>query len=529
MHTLNRTEQWIYGKSVNSIFVLGLVGLWEFREQRQAVAGDVLHLDAWFGQNEVIYFKPLQDFRQYEVKFNLGEQSSQLFTYLDCDKESCWTFRLSTDPRLPSGLYRVSHQGKFLETKLISRQGTIGDHRLRIENYNSKLAIFLDDEFIVENPIKGNEFPLRFRSGDFKLTIQEIKVTQLDGQIKKINFKKPFSWPYFLSTFLLQLVLVAFMGMYFRSDSKRFYKILYLQTNILVLALVFYSVDRFFWSNHYLTANLNPEGNMRLSATIYLESLRNKAVDWWDPNRIHRWNYTILASQMGWLSGRDFSSDPGLLSAQFNKLQTMTSQNTLTFSSMIDPKPQTRDFRVAFLGGSQTWGAGASAGEYTFPSIVVQGLKGKLNRNIHGVNFAKCAWKLENILTIMPELLSYNPHLVVLNFGLNDYDTKAMKFESQFLSLINSLQRKTTKILVVVEPFGSDRPNHAQKRNQIKKMAKENHIHYFDLADIMQAPEQFQTGIIWHDLAHFTDYGHELAAKLILNSESLAQLLVKKN
>lgn len=181
----------------------------------------------------------------------------------------------------------------------------------------------------------------------------------------------------------------------------------------------------------------------------------------------------------------------------------------------ISPEPAPGVTRIVFLGTSQTRGEGASVRENGF-----------VPRVEHLLNEEGAGWRVEclnasvpgdrstGLLKMYRELwLDYKPRLTVINLSVNDRDAAVFAENLRDLVLLNREHGIDT--MFVLEATSLETYAAAEDRRIAMGQAGEelgvpvidSHHAMFNAAD---------TGFLWWDLVHPTDYGHEVIAKTLV-------------
>lgn len=161
---------------------------------------------------------------------------------------------------------------------------------------------------------------------------------------------------------------------------------------------------------------------------------------------------------------------------------------------------------VLWLGGSQTWGAGASSREKTVFS--------RVEKEFPNFTFVNGAFsdariaELHDSLKIIAGKASI--HTVVLVVGVND--TWNPNFEGHLRELIVAIKEKAQNLLLVVEPSELTSSQELNRALDLVRTAKiEDGMKRFDLYRAFQA--RGDRAFDWWDFVHFTDAGHSFSAK----------------
>jgi lysophospholipase L1-like esterase len=189
-----------------------------------------------------------------------------------------------------------------------------------------------------------------------------------------------------------------------------------------------------------------------------------------------------------------------------------------------------------FIGSSQTWGAGASSYEKTFPAIFEKILNNKIielppdassasqvlgvstdqkikivNTGISGVTSSELLEEYQS------EWIKLKPKILFINLSSNDftYGDFETKFKNNIENFIELNENNNIRTVLLIEA-GSVELNRKNPLHQIlTEIAKNEKILLIDIDQYLK--DKNQTGLIWWDYVHLTDYGHQLVAEYILN------------
>ncbi len=187
------------------------------------------------------------------------------------------------------------------------------------------------------------------------------------------------------------------------------------------------------------------------------------------------------------------------------------------------PPPDVR--RILFVGGSQTWGSGASSDQ----AGVVARIESMLAERdpTPGVRYQTVNGAVGglNSLELRPFLeqhwLDLHISVVVANLGFNDED-ETMLAEG-LPPLIDACQRQGIPVLLSLEPSTFVVHNRSLEKHRIMRdIAGSWGV---PIAEPQAAiPPDHQVGFLWWDFVHMTDHGQELLAQAIY--PALEQLIL---
>lgn len=168
---------------------------------------------------------------------------------------------------------------------------------------------------------------------------------------------------------------------------------------------------------------------------------------------------------------------------------------------------------IVVMGASQTWGAGASSSGTTFTAVLQDSLRNTLrDSNITVINVG--------VSDIDPETMCgdyinrwslYQPQLVIINASNNGVDTNLLKEKLQVLVTYNRQHKIST---LFIEGPAEDANRLFEKDMALRTIAGTNGITSVEMQSVMQ--QYKDSGYLWWDAVHLSDYGHYIFAKRIL-------------
>lgn len=484
-NTLSNNGSW---DSTKIGLEMHLMGAEEFFNGTQALENDQLNLGAWSGCQEVISRSRFDyDIFKSDVFF---ENGAYVIIHLRVDGGQKKSIKLSSK-QSDNFCLQIDDGGKFLEKKKIEG--------LDLEPnrwYQVKIAL-LNEEAIID--FNGQKVSCQFgRLEDSKIGFRgSLAHTYVDNIVlqngEKTVFSEDFSnknelpklvfWKgLFLS--LIQLLLIKFLSKVFQG--KRVKK-----------RIIFILVSL----NLSLIASL-------IAIYIYLFS--------------HAGSYPNLESIMSRLRVKEAEWVDKELEIISDKVMTDYSDNS---------QPT-----IMFIGTSQTWGAGASKLQRTFPFLIEKELneqlatsssEGKYLNQLLEVSDDK-KFKVINIgvsgsvsgallRKYKEDWIELNPKLVLINLSNNDfqYGLSEDGFRSNLSQMIELNNENMIKTILIVEPRSVELTEENPFIHTLFELAETYQLPLIDLNQHVE--EKNDSGLIWWDFIHFTDYGHQLAADYISN------------
>ena len=186
---------------------------------------------------------------------------------------------------------------------------------------------------------------------------------------------------------------------------------------------------------------------------------------------------------------------------------------------------------ILFIGTSQTWGAGASKPSMTYPAQVEKNLRKCFSDSaITVINTGISGSKSNELFSLYTnEWSKYSPLLTIIDLSTNDLDTTLFKETiDKFIRMNNANNIKT---MLIAEPNSYNWHFLTAKHDIMKAEGKKYKVQVFDMQSYLDSCSE--TGFLWWDAFHCTDYGYRLFADRITPEiENLMEhdsLLVKFN
>ncbi|MBY0553761.1 SGNH/GDSL hydrolase family protein [bacterium] len=530
-HTLASQNSWYSFKKISSSYFLGFMGSDEFLFERQSLAGQNLNLGTWFGYQDILYRKPLPDFKEYSVHFNLESEKSYLLIYLNCDQEKCWAFRASANSEYPTALLLVSNSGEYLRRVDLGSSSSIGTggHIFTVRRQGQNYEIWLNDIPYSKFEYAFEYKPIRFMGGISPVNISAINFTDVADKTTALNFKTIFSIKIFLICLTIISVLSLVILIFFRKNIQ-VWNISYTALSVLLLvSLVFYVFDNYYWSHLYLTEKTNPTAKTGTKILNNLEQYRNKLFV--SKSDLHGQHFFL--HQNIWFQPFQKLQQKNL-GIGINDFQIIDSNGHTIFkkdiNSDIEKINQSNYLKVAFIGGSQAWGGGATSLNKTWAALIIKTLATKTNRKVVGINFSICGGVLYNFIERADLINKFKPDLFIASFGANDLPTPDLHFKFQLKEFSEKINLKQINTLLTIEAYSHEySETETPKATFIRQFAVENELPLVSLHEYFQSPAVVDSGNMWHDQLHFTDFGHILSSRFFTNTTPYKKLLGNLN
>lgn len=488
-NTLNKNNKWDSGKLK---LEMGVMGAWNFFNQTQPLNKNYLNLGTWHGFQEIVTKK---DFKYNKIEFDtLIDNNAYLVNHFIISDDQKFSIKLSSELQ-KSYCLTIKESGKFLNKKLLNNLIITPNqwaHVSIIINENEALITINNQTFNCPKP-QSNKSKIGFKNGYNDTLIDNIILKNND----KIVFQESFSnnrnilsiiTILFLLITLIQSIIFLILIKLFKNKKNILFILIALNTSLLFSILISYMYLLFFFTGNY--PNLES----------FFSKLKTQEQEWID-----------------------------------NEVQIISQQIMENFKNDDQQK-------IMFLGSSQTWGAGASNKTKSFP-IVFENLLNKsletssqssnLSHQILGVSTDQ---KIKTINagisgTTSSELLNeyqnewikLKPNLVFVNLSSNDftYDIPREIFKRNIEKLIELNRENNIQTVLLIEASSNELKIENYFHTILKEMAQRESILIIDINDYLK--EKNNTGLIWWDFIHPTDYGHQLIAEYIL------EILIENN
>lgn len=530
---LAHQQNWYSLKYINSKYFFGIPATLDFMFERTSLAGEKLNLSKWFGHHQIIYKNELTNLKELKIDFSLDTENSYLLVYLNCDDLKCWVYRASRNENLRSGFYLVEHDGRFIESKPLNNltHSQLNQFNLRINN--SQLEIFLNNELLETLPDQLPYRPLRLSSGLSATSVYKIKALNAtannssDIQKIEINFSAPFNLVRFVIMFFI-LVFALSMILYFTYNKYALSVVTYLFFLILFFTSTYYFFDRYYYSHLYFRAQHDGVSQyLEANEFIDFEKYRRQffSVDKTNPKDFEFINSPI------WFKPAQTQQLRPKMNIHIKDLQIIKPNGDIEFKKDITTdlkKMSNTVYKIGFLGGSQTWGAGATDQFQSWPSLIIQELNKKTNRPVVGINFSECGTGIKKFKAVMPEIIKAKPNLLILNFGANDFSLPTEEFLKFLYIIQKDFNDNNIEVLYSIEAVNTEiNDDETPKGEILRSFTKQFNQKLLNLHNHLSFTDLVNSGLIWNDQIHFTNYGHRLTADFFIQQAQLLESIKK--
>ena len=515
-NTLVENGNWINAKTLMAVSPMGA---YSFIRTRHALHRNRLNLQAWHAYNEVLlnrWFRP----GRIAATFVLGPNAwlSVLFNRNEAGYDGV---RFSRDPKYPSLFFHADRQGRF-EKRVDLGVLRLGRHwhELILDFSRGHLRVGLDGVTLALPEVTplAEQF-IGLRSGGGATIVDRISAVNANGQVildETFRNVRGRGKVLVVSAVVLSLPFALFAIGVVRGkfQTRALFRVITLQVVLVITVSILAGTDMLFWSRIYVYyMGHTPVGRVGVPWLAEVEALRMAI---------------FHAGDTRWLSGKRLGSipiEPRIVTAvtswdqkppiSFKRIRMAAlrdQQPRVLDDAELDgwPPKDAGDFRLAFVGTSQTFGEGAEVESEAFVFRLHRILAGELapGRNLETFNFSiKGAHSSILLQQYRRRWHKVTPDLVVINLSWND--TGAVSFERNLRAFIGDNREMGSATVLVIEPnVRWTLPTHEVMR----RVASELDVPLFDLHGYMNRPEVRDAGFLWWDNIHLTSFGHRQAA-----------------
>lgn len=473
-----------------------VMGSWLFVAQRQAVFDSALDLAKWYGNNELISRSAFEDSSCWFFELSIPLQGIFLATLRQADQPII-SFLLSRSHLEKTSIVKFDQHGKLLSRKIISQDIRYSDNEplvVRVCRQERDVSFVINDRNVASVKIASNRDKLWFGIGNRAHTVIIDEVRQLDREGNSL-FKDDFSTqvPFWL-VIIISLIAVLIHQYCARNQTQRNYVLVI--SSMTICLLLYAGFDRFFWSRQ-LPYNSWQSDSLKIQVLQGFEKIR----DSFFPYATFK---QVFAKTM------EFAQ----VSRIVNYEHWHETKNHFTYGEEAAKRS------VLLLGASQTWGAGATYEKFTVGAQIQKMLEEERNDDAFLELFAVAGATSQHLAKLVEEE-KFNKLFwdsIVINLASNDQDLE--KFRSGIERLLRWSSQRSRNIFLVKEANSPEFSNELLKRkHEILSELAFLHKHRVIETDIAVGSKKvFQTGHVWWDYVHLTDWGQYLLAREIVKS-----------
>lgn len=482
-NTLSNNNNW---NSEKLKLGMGVMGAWNFFNQTQPLNRNQLNLGAWHGFQEII---TKESFKYNQIEFDaLINQNAYLISHFAITDGQKFSIKLSADDQESSCLV-IDQFGKFTDKK------TLNNLAITPNQWNHIIIIFDNNESLISVNGQSYKCPTQnlieskigFKNGYSSTLIDNVILKNNDQTIFQDEFNNNKNFTFislstFLSLALIQLLIYLVLVKIFKDKKKTLFLLTSLNTSLILSLITLYFYLLFSFTGNY--PNLDS----------LLNNFKSQEQEWVD-----------------------------------NELEIISQEVMNTFVNDENEK-------IMFIGSSQTWGAGASDVKSSFPLIFEELLNKKISTASESSNIYQRVLGVSTDQEIRvvntgisgttsselfdeykSEWISLKPKLVFINLSSNDftYDIPEEIFRENIKNFINLNKQSNIKTILLIEASSKEIDEENYFQETLKEIAQKEEIIIIDVNQYLK--EKNDSGLIWWDFIHPTDYGHKLIAEYILN------------
>lgn len=432
-----------------------VMGSAAFMISYRPLAGNRLDLSTWFSYQQIIYKKPFQTSRlSFELELKPG---GELFLFLS-EKEGLVRGLRFFKPEVDSPVTIAR------EFSLVQGQYSEKDREWSIEEEASVSKVSIGPDFVKQPKKSSIPWPspienLKFWGNSEPVLLDAIRFKdELSNTWIEENFNPAMTfWPWLVFG-LLGLILLNFAAIRLKSFQKWAIRLGFLMCLL--------SVGWFFF---------------------FKRSMQYKYQPFWT------------------LNFQDYE----------NRIEGSGSVRKRVKAKYSGKQKKKNQKRILMIGSSQTWGAGASKEENTFVRLFEKQLNADQDSLEYVcINTGISAMTSDSLwLFYQEDWLDLEPDEVVINLGNNDQDSSLFRQSMRSILEINAQNEIPTLLILEPNDFLSD--NLIINHGVSAKLARE---YGFSLFDLQAHMDKSENPLMFWDYVHFTDYGHQWAAKGLFES-----------
>ncbi len=488
-NTLENNGRWV---STKTTLERGLLGAYSFITERQTLAGGALQLNAWHGNNEVTSVDGTLEPVRIEFDLRLGKLA---YTGVFFDRRPGEAYEgvlLSTVRRFRNRVFEASPTGEFLAARPLAARLVAEDRwqRVRLELSRGSVEVFVDDVTLgrFDRPEGPRGGAIGFRCGVRDASIDNVVVVDGDGRRWIDSFDAPADSGR-VTLGVVSLLLAANLGLFVllrratRAEGLNLaFSLLMVNATLLVVtALIFFLVvmraDRYLFADDRLAEQ---EAYFRKGAA---DVVMDEIV-----------------------------------------LRHAPSSNQEQEEGAAEPAAEREDnnYRILFVGGSQTWGAGAAREDEVFVRVL-EGLLDDVARRtslesgrppvrFETVNAGFSAHKAADLVPLVTDLLALlEPRMVVINVSSNDKGNS--HFARPLARLVDLSVESGAQVLLVQEANSPEtwRKGLGVRHQEMAALAEARDLPIVDMHHHLASRRW--TGFLWWDHVHLTTFGQRLLAE----------------
>lgn len=507
-NTLSNNDNWTSGKMSLS---MGVMGAEQFFTQTQPLNRNHLNLGSWHGFQEIIS-KDSFNFNSLEFDVLLSNDA-YLVTYLQMTTDQKIGFEIGSD-QSKNNCLSINQDGQFIKKTPLENVVIQSNEWVHItaDITENIINIKINNQYFSCLSTELIPSQIGFKNGYSDVLLDNIVVKKSENTVFKEKFENNHDLSvYILFSFIvISIVDVLIFKMPLIRKKSFIFFIIATTISIVFSLAIFYGYLLFVFSYNYpsiksFISNLQTKEAQWVDNTV--EVISQQIMDIYEDNS----DQTILfiGSSQTWGAGA--STQEKRFTQVFEKL---INENTFIASDSTKVKTTPTDKEnntTSVVPDDGTEQAMLASTESAQPFIPV------INTGIPGTTTNELLMEYqEKWITLKPKLVFLNLASNDFTYGIDEY-TYTQNIES-FIKLNNENGIKT---ILVAEAYSNEinTPNHFHI--VLKQIAEQHHIPFIDMHSYLE--EKSDTGLMWWDFIHPTDYGHELIAR------NLYEQFTKKN
>lgn len=453
LNTVEKRTQWLAPRTLPK-HPVNSANSEKFAKAVISLAGGELNLGIWHG-HQILETSEFHKFEKVKIRFKL-DQAAAFYISLKNQNSEAKGIRYSNTSLFKPMKYDLDYEEKFINKKSFGE--LIGTDWQTIE-LNVR-------DFGFDN--LSDAYKLQIRNEYLPVRVSKVELLNSENSVV---FSDGFYWTSdYLLYFIVGFILLALINMLFAIRKPLLFPVLTVNLVGIIVISLFWASSFFYFSRLY------PATESRFAPPT-LEVF-------------NRWTSQTPAEPED--SHYFTSPKPYLLPKQISQLK-----------------------RVVFLGSSQTEGEGATKVENIWPSLVCEHLKKKA-KDLVCLNLAK---KGSRAILMLDALGAQNigPNdLVFFNMGNNDRIRE--NFEEALLRMLNLIERAQAHFFIIYEANNPQvnssklTTNHAT----LAQVCKTHKWPCFDMHRYLMRSEFYDSGHMWQDHVHATNYTHRLMAEALI-------------
>ena len=510
-NTLSKKHDWA---SVKLSQQLAATGSAHFMLTRNGLYQNQLHLGAWHG-HQLLSLTQEQSPKEISFDFFLPEAGSLYFLF-NIQNNQMMGLKLSPTTGGLSFFFEGSRQEGFHSKNYTDLLLTRGWHHFLIKKGDSHSDVFLDGQKSnYPFPILIRDQFIAFHGGVQNVIVDNFQVLDETSVVIDENFSYDWSWLSTLLIFVICLCLQIFISGILQGFSQTVaFRIILFNLVFYLCLLPLFAFDYYYWSKIYAYNTFAPFGENSIQTEKAIEHWRQwffrevSNPDTYKGEAFHNLSDSFRKAHTDWDGQSHFQVK---VITQIAGIQDLAISQIPVENYRGDSK-KANEFRLGFLGTSQTYGKGASHMEQTLAAQVHKNMAQKeTQREFKTYNFSEAGSTSSELFGLFKNKIEQS-HLDVLliNLGFNDSDPELFKknilmFKKHFSSL-------GIQTYFLTEPTSEPSPTLSHRFNLLvlRDLALEKKIELWDLAQYMESEKD--SGLLWWDIVHLTSLGQKRAA-----------------